>query len=161
MLNNPQAEASLLSCLFLAQKGKDKALLERILSLNPDVFYSLLNKTIFLKFKELTAQGYSPDALAIDHFVKDKNIYVLAGGNLCDYIVNTIFDMEITAYAAPLHIDILIDLEKRRSLLNQIKQYDTIYIAKRDALVKALRDTSSTIDETKIFNFLERRNENE
>lgn len=161
MPNNLQTEQSLLCCLFLAQKVNDKSLIKRILSLNPDVFYSLLNKTIFMKFKELTDKGYSPDAIAIDHFVKDINICVLADGNICAYIVNDIFDREITARSAPLHIDILIDLEKRRSFLTNIKQYDTIYIAKRDALVKALRDTSSIIDEEQIFNFLERRNENE
>ena len=152
--HNLDAEKSLLNCLFLAKKGKHEEIVTQILNLNEDVFYSDLHRTIFIKFKELIAKGMTPDAIALDYFINDVNLAVLAKGSLLDYLVDDVFQMEASAFAAPIHIDILKDLANRRSLLNKVKEFNKNYIEHRDRIISNLLDTSIEINEEEINNFL-------
>lgn len=96
----------------------------------------------------------TPDAIALDYFVNDVNLAVLAKGSLLDYLVDDVFQMEVSAFAAPIHIDILKDLASRRSLLNKVKEFDKNYIEHRDRIISNLLDTSIEINEEEINNFL-------
>jgi len=105
-------------------------------------------------FKNLYSQGKTPDAISLDHFINDKNLAVLAGGSVLDYIMNDVYPLEASSYAADTHLDILIDLERRRCLLREIESHNSAYIKKRNKVISNLLDTSKIIKDDEIESLL-------
>lgn len=153
-MKNLEAEKSLLSCLFLAQKNVATETVNKILGLSPTIFKSLLNQTIFNEFKELVAKGYEPDAIGIEHFVKDQECLVLSDGSILNYIVELI-DSEPTYRSAPLHIDILVDIERRDSYKASLMLASQEYVDKIKYYLDILADVNQTIPEEELKRFLE------
>lgn len=154
--HNSLAEKSLLSCLFLAVKGKNEDLINEILSQDESIFFNDLHKRLFCKFKELVSKGYTPDAISLSHFMQDKNMNYLAGGDIVTYIIEEIYPLEASAYGASTHIKILQDLFKRRSYLNKIISFNNEYVKFRNETINEILNLEKDLDENKIKYFEER-----
>lgn len=149
-----EAERSLLCCLFLAQEGNHQGILNEILNQDSNIFYLELHRRIFEVFKDLSLQGFYPDAVSLDYFINDTKLLMLSEGNILDYITTSILSMEPSAMSAPLHIKILIDLAKRRALLTRVLAHGEAYKSKRNDILAMLEDTSHELNEEEVLAFL-------